>query len=69
MTKPVWSLSQIVAQLTNWELRWDTQTPIAYAFYTQAHSFLSINVNFSPFSAPSSRRWRGTWSWFRTSAT
>ncbi len=50
MTKPVWSLSQIVAQLANWEARWDTQTPIAYAFYTQAHSFLSINVNFSPFS-------------------
>lgn len=50
MAKPVWTLSQIVAQLTNWEARWDTQTPIAYAFYTQPHSFLTINVNFSPFS-------------------
>jgi serralysin len=51
MTKPVWTLSEIVAQLTNWELRWDTQTPIAYAFYAQPHGFLSVNVNFSPFSA------------------
>ncbi|HYI46891.1 MAG TPA: M10 family metallopeptidase C-terminal domain-containing protein [Allosphingosinicella sp.] len=49
--KPVWTLGQIVSQLTNWEARWDNQAPIAYAFYTQPHSFLSINVNFSPFSA------------------
>ena len=50
MAKPVWSFGQIVAQLTNWELRWDTNSPIAYAFYTQSYSFLGNPPNFSPFS-------------------
>ncbi len=50
MVKPVWSLRQIVSQLTNWEMRWDTNTPIAYAFYTQPYGFLGNPPNFSPFS-------------------
>jgi serralysin len=48
--KPVWTPGQIVAQLTNWEMRWDSQAPIAYAFYTQGHSFLGATPNFSIFS-------------------
>ena len=50
MVKPVWSFGQIVAQLTNWEMRWDTSTAIAYAFYGQPYSFLGNPPNFSPFS-------------------
>ncbi len=49
--KPVWTLDQIVAQLTNWQARWDVHVPIAYAFYTQGHGFLGATPNFSPFSA------------------
>ncbi len=50
MAKPVWTWGQIVSQLTNWELRWDTQTPIAYAFYSQPYSFLGNPPGFSSFS-------------------
>ena len=50
MAKPVWSLGQIVSQLTNWELRWDTQAPIAYAFYSQPYAFLGNPPGFSAFS-------------------
>jgi len=49
--KPVWTSDQIVAQLTNWEMRWNTATPIAYAFLTQAYGFLGPSPNFSAFSA------------------
>lgn len=51
MTKPVWTSQQIVAQLTNWEARWNTESAIAYTFYTQAHAFLGATFGFSAFSA------------------
>lgn len=51
MTKPVWTSQQIVAQLSNWEARWNTENAIAYTFYTQAYGFLGQTFNFSPFSA------------------
>ena len=49
--KPVWSVTQIVSQLTNWEMRWNTQNPVAYSFYNVAYAFLGNPPNFSPFSA------------------
>lgn len=49
--KPVWTTEQIVAQLTNWEARWNTQTPIAYTFLTQPYAYLGSSPNFSAFSA------------------
>lgn len=48
--KPVWSLDQIVDQLTNWDLRWNNQAPIAYAFYAQPAAHLGGPPNFSSFS-------------------
>ena len=49
--KPVWTSAQIVAQLTNWEARWDNQGPVAYTFLTQPYSWLGSTPNFSVFSA------------------
>jgi serralysin len=49
--KPVWTTQQIVAQLTNWEARWNTQTPIAYTFLTQPYGWLGSTPGFSVFSA------------------
>lgn len=51
MVKPVWSVTQIVSQLTNWEMRWNTQNPVAYSFYAAPYAFLGNPPNFSPFSA------------------
>ncbi len=48
--KPVWTSEQIVAQLTNWEARWDTQGPIAYTFLTQPYVWLGQTPNFTQFS-------------------
>jgi serralysin len=48
--KPVWTSEQIVAQLTNWEARWNNQAPIAYTFLTQAYGFLGSSPNFSMFA-------------------
>ncbi|HYD13849.1 MAG TPA: M10 family metallopeptidase [Allosphingosinicella sp.] len=48
--KPVWTSEQIVAQLTNWEARWDNQGPIAYTFLTQPYAYLGSSPNFSQFS-------------------
>lgn len=48
--KPVWSVTQIVSQLTNWEMRWNTQNPVAYSFYAAPYAFLGNPPNFSPFS-------------------
>ena len=49
--KPVWTLEQVVDQLTNWGTRWNTQTPIPYSFLTQPYGWLSPTTNFSAFSA------------------
>jgi serralysin len=48
--KPVWTTEQIVAQLTNWEARWNNQAPIAYTFLTQPYGYLGSSPNFSVFS-------------------
>ena len=48
--KPVWTSEQIVAQLTNWEARWDNQAPIAYTFLTSPYAYLGATPSFSPFS-------------------
>ena len=48
--KPVWTSEQIIAQLTNWEARWNNQAPIAYTFLTQSYSYLGSSPNFSMFS-------------------
>lgn len=49
--KPVWTPEQIVAQLTNWQARWNTQTPIAYTYLTTSYAYLGSSPNFSQFSA------------------
>ena len=48
--KPVWTSEQIVAQLTNWEARWNNQAPIAYTFLTSPYAYLGSTPNFSQFS-------------------
>jgi serralysin len=49
--KPIWTSEQIVAQLTNWEARWDSQAAIAYTFLTQPYAYLGSTPNFSAFTA------------------
>jgi len=49
--KPVWTTTQIVAQLTNWEARWNNQAPISYTFLTQPYGYLGSSPNFTQFSA------------------
>ena len=49
--KPVWTSEQIVAQLTNWQARWNTQAPIPYTFLTSSYAYLGSSPNFGPFSA------------------
>lgn len=48
--KPVWTSEQIVAQLTNWEARWNTQGPIPYTFLTAPYTYLGSSPNFTSFS-------------------
>ena len=48
--KPVWTSEQIVAQLTNWEARWNNQAPIPYTFLTSPYAYLGSTPSFSPFS-------------------
>ncbi len=49
--KPVWTSEQIVAQLTNWEGRWNNAAPVAYTFLTAPYAYLGSSPNFSQFSA------------------
>ena len=48
--KPVWSLEQVVAQLTNWQARWDLSAPVAYSFYEKPAAHLGQPPGFSSFS-------------------
>ena len=48
--KPIWTLEQVVAQLTNWNARWNNSAPIPYAFYQQPAAHLGQPPNFSSFS-------------------
>jgi hypothetical protein len=50
MAKPLWSVDQIVSQLTNWGAAWDNDSPIAYTFYEALAAHLGNPPNFSPFS-------------------
>ena len=48
--KPVWSLEQVVAQLTNWQARWDVNAPVPYSFYEKPAAHLGQPPGFSSFS-------------------
>lgn len=48
--KPVWTLDQVVAQLTNWQARWNNSIPIPYLFYAQSLPHHDYKLGFSPFS-------------------
>ncbi len=48
--KPVWTSEQIIAQLTNWEARWDNQGPVPYTYLTQPYVWLGATPNFSMFT-------------------
>ena len=48
--KPVWTLDQVVAQLTNWQARWNNNIPIAYSLYAQSLPHHNYKIGFSPFS-------------------
>lgn len=48
--KPVWTLDQVVAQLTNWQARWNNAIPIPYVFYAQSLPHHDFTAGFSPFN-------------------
>lgn len=49
--KPVWTLQDIVDQLTNWQGKWDTSGPVPYSFYVAPPPHLGNPPGFSTFSA------------------
>lgn len=48
--KPVWTREQVVAQLTNWQARWNNNIPIPYVLYAQSLPHHDFKIGFSPFS-------------------
>ena len=48
--KPVWTLEQVVGQLTNWQIRWNTSAPVPYVFYTQPLPHHNFSIGFTAFS-------------------
>ena len=48
--KPVWTLDQVVAQLTNWQARWNNSIPIPYLLYAQPLPHHDFQLGFSPFN-------------------
>jgi hypothetical protein len=51
MPKPVFTLDQIVTQLTGIDAVWNAGGPIGYRFYTQPYPYMGETQNFSPFTA------------------
>lgn len=50
MAKPVWSVDQIVSQLTNWGTFWSDGQPIAYSFYNAPPAHLGFPPGYSSFT-------------------
>jgi len=48
--KPVWTLDQVIAQLTNWQARWNNDIAIPYLFYAQSLPHHDFKIGFSPFN-------------------
>ncbi|MFN3387639.1 MAG: M10 family metallopeptidase [Allosphingosinicella sp.] len=48
--KPVWTLDQVVAQLTHWGGKWDTAVPVAFMFYSQSMAHHQHKTGFAAFS-------------------
>ena len=48
--KPVWTLEQVVGQLTNWDGRWDNTSPVPFMFYAQSLPHHNFKGEFATFS-------------------
>jgi serralysin len=48
--KPVWTFDQVVAQLTNWQGRWNNAVPVPFMFYPQSMLHHQYKAGFAAFT-------------------